>query len=84
MPNEIKELKNEIKKLKASKGHLPEQESLLAKLRNSTEELKKLLNESQKANKKLSLDLADKNIEISEQVGKIDKHKEEIKVLKQA
>lgn len=79
-------LRNEIKELKASKATLSDlnskQETLLAKMQSSKEELKKLLTESHMANKKLSLELADKNIEMNGQCGKIDEQKKEIKLMK--
>lgn len=79
-------LKRQISELTGAKSHLSELnsklESQLSKIRSSNEDLKKLLNESQVDNNKLALELADKNIEMTEQNCKIEDQKKEIKHLK--
>lgn len=57
-------------------------ESLLTKAQSRKEEFRKLLNDSQMANKKLALELADKNLEMTDQGSKLEEHKKEIKMSK--
>lgn len=76
----------QISELTRSKNHLSvlnsKLESQLSKIQSSNDDLRKLLNESQMENNKLALELADKNIEVTEQNCKIEDQKKEIKHLK--
>lgn len=76
----------QISELTRSMSHLSDMnsklETQLSKMQSSNYDLTKLLNESQMDNNRLALELADKNIEGTEQNCKIEDQKKEIKHLK--
>lgn len=79
LTHQICELSEVNTRLKSTNAKL---DTDLADMRNSRDELQKVLESSQKRNNDLALELAEKNILLVEQAGAIDDLRGEIKHLK--